>query len=151
MEVCTIYTVKGKHEGHIWQFKYDFNGNLKAFEILEGLLSANQMKWLFASSNFAANESIMKTVWMHNLKTNFEITIGTPDLSFDVFYNAYNHKVKKLLSEKAWERLSKKDRMNALQGIKPYDNYLARKGIAKAHPSTYINQRYWEDNHASIH
>ena len=147
----TIYTVKSKQDGYIWQFKYDLNGNLKAFEILEGILSGKQMKWLFASANFAANESIMKTVWMLNLKSNFEITVGVPDLSFEVFWNTYNHKVKKLLSEKAWERLSKKDRIDALQGIKPYDGYLSRKGVAKAHPATYLNQRYWEDNHASIH
>ena len=147
----TIYTVKSIQDGYIWQFKYTLNGDLKSFEILEGTLSANQMKWLFSSSNFAANESIMKTVWMQNLKKNFEITIGAPDLSFEAFWKAYNHKVKKIISEKAWERLSKKDRIEAIKGIKPYDNYLARKGIAKAHPSTYINQRYWEDNHASIH
>lgn len=147
----TIYTVKSIQDGYIWQFKYTLNGDLKSFEILEGTLSANQMKWLFSSSNFAANESIMKTVWMQNLKKNFEITIGAPDLSFEAFWSLYNHKVKRVVSEKAWERINQKDRMEAIKGIKPYDNYLARKGIGKAHASTYINQRYWEDNHASIH
>lgn len=151
MSQTTTYTVKSQNDTHIWEFKYDLNGHLRSFKILEGELSAKQMKWLFAQANFPANESIMKTVWMKNLKENFEILVGEPDLSFYAFWNSYNHKVKKVVSEKAWNRLSKKDRMDALKAIKPYDNYLARKGIAKAHPATYINQRYWEDNHASIH
>lgn len=147
----TTYTVKSQNDTHIWEFQYDLNGHLRAFKILEGELSAKQMKWLFAQANFPANESIMKTIWMKNLKENFEIIVGAPDLSFDAFWNAYNHKIKKVVSEKAWNRLSKKDRMEAIKGVKPYDNFLKRKGIAKAHASTYINQRYWEDNHASIH
>jgi hypothetical protein len=147
----TTYTVKSKQDGFIWSFKYTLNGDLRVFIIDEGTLSAKQMKWLFGSGNFPANESIMRSVWMKQLKANFEITIGEPDLSFEAFWTAYNHKIKKVVSEKAWERLGKKDRMAALAGIKPYDGYLSRKGIAKAHPATYLNQRYWEDNHASIH
>lgn len=147
----TTYTVKSKQDGFIWTFKYTLNGDLKSFEIEEGTLSPKQMKWLFAGANFPATEGIMKTVWIQKLKGHFEIIIGAPDLSFESFWSAYNHKVKKVASEKAWERLGKKDRMAALAGIKPYDGYLGRKGIAKAHPATYLNQRYWEDNHASIH
>lgn len=146
----TTYTVKSKMDGYVWQFKYHLNGNLKAFEILEGELSEKQMKWLF-SPHFPAIETIMKDTWIPELKKNFEITIGAPDLSFDAFYNSYNHKIKKVASETAWKRLSVKDRMAALQGIKAYDGMLSRKHVAKAHPSTYLNQRYWEDDHNSIH
>lgn len=147
----TTYTVKSQNDTHIWEFQYDLNGHLRSFKILEGELSAKQMKWLFAQANFPANQSIMKTVWMKNLKANFEIIVGEPDLSFDAFWNAYNHKVKKVVSERAWNRLSKKDRMDALKAIKSYEGYLHRKGIAKAHPATYLNQRYWEDSFASVH
>tara|TARA_R100001369_G_scaffold91021_3_gene131108 strand:+ start:2297 stop:2746 length:450 start_codon:yes stop_codon:yes gene_type:complete len=147
----TTYTVKSIQDGFIWTFKYDLNGNLTAFIIDEGILSGKQMKWLFSSGKFPALETIMKNVWMVNLKKNFEITIGEPDLSFEAFWKLYNHKVKKVASEKAWKRLSKKDKMEAIKGIKSYNGMLSRKHQHKAHASTYINQRYWEDDHNSVH
>lgn len=147
----TIYTVKSKYDTHIWEFQYDLNGHLRTFKILEGELSVKQMKWLFGGQNFPANEVMMKTIWMKKLRSNFEVVVGEPDLSFEAFWNAYNHKVKKVVSERAWNRLSKKDRLDALKAIKSYEGYLHRKGIAKAHPATYLNQRYWEDSFASVH
>lgn len=147
----TTYTVKSQNDTHIWEFKYDFNGHLRVFKILEGELSDKQLKWLFGGTNFPGNEDIMKTVWMKKLRSNFEVVVGEPDLSFESFWNAYNHKVKKVVSERAWNRLSKKDRMDALKAIKSYESYLHRKGVAKAHPATYLNQRYWEDSFGSVH
>lgn len=147
----TTYTVKGKNSDVFWEFKYDLNGDLKQFKLLEGTLSTKQAKWLFGSDNFPFIESVMRSVWMPELKQNFEIIKGSPDLSFDSFWKLYNQKVKKVMAEKAWKRLSKTDRLEAIKGIKAYDGYLKRKGIAKAHPSTYLNQRYWEDNYRSIH
>ncbi|PKP26614.1 MAG: hypothetical protein CVU03_03500 [Bacteroidetes bacterium HGW-Bacteroidetes-2] len=146
-----IYTIKAKNSDALLEFKYDLNGNLTQFKILEGVLSAQQMRWLFSNGNFPAIEPFMHSHWIAKLKPHFEITIGEPDLSFESFWNAYNHKVKKVMAENAWKRLSTRDKMNALAGIKSYDNYLKRKGVAKAHPSTYLNQRYWEDNYGSIH
>lgn len=147
----TTYTVRALNSDTVWTFTYDLDGNLRSFQIMEGELSAKQMKWLFSSGNFPANESIMKNVWMLELKKNFEIIVGAPDLSFDNFWHSYNYKVKKIASERVWKRLSKKDRLEAIKAIEAYDKYLARKHIAKANPSTYLNQRYWEDNFNSIH
>ena len=146
MTQFTTYTIKSKQNGFIWQFKYLLNGDLKSFEIVEGKLSATQMKWLFAGANFPTIESIMKTVWMKELKQNFEITIGDPDLSFDAFMEAYGYKVKRVMAERAWKKLNKADHIKAFLGLKGYNNHLKRNnGIAKAHPSTYLNQRYFED------
>ena len=47
MEMLTTYRVKGKTIGLEFLFKYDLNGNLKAFEIAEGELEENQINWLF--------------------------------------------------------------------------------------------------------
>lgn len=151
MEQYTTYTVKSVKDGFIWQFKYDLKGAFYSFKIEEGRLSAKQMKWLFGGENFPATENHMKVMWMKKMSKNFEVTIGKPDLSFNAFWKNYKHPVKKVASEKAWNRLSKKDRIDALAGIKAYFGMLSRKHIAKAHPSTYLNQRYWEDDHNSIH
>lgn len=147
----TTYTVKAKNTGSLWEFKYDLNGNLSQFKILEGELSAVQRQWLFCAGNFPDIEAVMTANWIPKMRANFEVTKGEPDLSFDAFWSAYNHKVKKVKAESAWKALANRDKMGALAGIKSYDNYLRRKGVAKAYPSTYLNQRYWEDNYGSIH
>lgn len=148
-ELFTTYTVTGKNTNIVWQFKYRLNGLLYEFKLMEGELDQKQINWLFVKGKFPYQEAQIKG-WINSIK-NFKIEVGAPDLSFDTFYDHYNHKIKKPMSEKAWSRLSKKDQMAAIEYIPTYDKYLARKHVAKAAPSTYLNQRYWEDNHASIH
>lgn len=148
METLTTYTVTGKNTNVVWFFKYDLNGLLREFKMAEGTLDEKQINWLFHKDRFPYQESTIKG-W--KAITNLHVEVGEPNLSFETFWSLYNHKVKRVVSEKAWERINQKDRMEAIKGIKPYDHYLARKGVGKAHAATYINQRYWEDNHASIH
>ncbi|CDF80597.1 hypothetical protein BN863_28850 [Formosa agariphila KMM 3901] len=152
-EIYTTYTVQGLVKGFLWEFKYDLNGRLRSFKIIDGDLTGNQMKWLFNNSNFPASETLMKTIWINNkeLKTLMKVTIGEPDLTFDTFWDAYGHKLKKIDTQKFWSKMSKKDKIDAIAYIKTYDNYLARKGVAKTNPHRYLSKRYWEDNHASIH
>ncbi len=66
-EAITTYRAKGKEIGLVFLFKYDLQGNLKQFEIAEGELNEQQIKWLF-SSHFPSSEIIMKTVWMKDKK-----------------------------------------------------------------------------------
>ncbi len=144
---CTVYTVKGKKAPVYFVFKYDLNGDLRSFENHTEKILHKQIAWLFG--NFPVYESNIRE-WITLYVEIFEITIGEPDLSFETFWKAYRNPVKKIMSQRAWNRLSKLDRRNAIAYIKIYDNYLVRKNIAKAHPSTYLNQRYWEDNHGAI-
>jgi len=147
-EICTTYNIKSKQDGFVWQFKYTLNGDLKAFKILSGQLTGNQMKWLFSGGNFAANESIMKSVWMQKLKKNFEITVGDPDLSFEAFWNTYGKKHgKRKMAENSWNKMSKAKRIKAMLGIKRYVNHLRLEGTAQAHASTYLNQEYYENEY----
>ena len=80
MEQLTTYRAKGKEIGLVFLFKYDLNGNLKLFEISEGELNNEQMKWLF-SPNFPANENIIKTIWSKDKKYTkvFDIEKSPPD------------------------------------------------------------------------
>lgn len=145
---CRTYLLIGKTLGITMEFKYDLNGHLTNFKILEGELNESQEAWLF-SHRFPYQEKkmdIMKTV------DYFEVTESDPDLSFDAFWTAYGYKLgKKVQAQNAWNRLSKGERIAALAGIKPYDNYLKRHngGIAKAYPASYLNQRYWENDYKS--
>ena len=148
MEQFTTYRAKGKEIGLVFLFKYDLKGNLKLFEIAEGELNANQMKWLFASANFPADESIMRSIWMKDKKylKVFEIEKSVANLSFEALWNLYDNKVKKFESEKSFKKLKEADIIKCFLAVPGYNKYLQRKGVAKAHLSTFINQRYFEDD-----
>lgn len=147
MEQLTTYTVKSKEKGLIFLFKYCLNGHLKAFEILEGELNAKQIKWLFAGANFPANESIMRSIWQKQkaYTNNFDIIKATPKLDFENLWNLYGNKVSKFDADKAYNKLKEADKIKCFLALKGYDKYLAKTGVAKAHLSTFINKRYFED------
>jgi hypothetical protein len=148
MEQLTTYRAKGKEIGLVFLFKYDLNGNLKLFEVSEGTLTPAQMKWLFAGANFPANESIIKNIWMKEkaYKDKFEIEVSPAKLDFEALWNLYDNKVKKFESEKSFKKLKEADIIKCFLSVPGYNKYLQRKGVAKAHLSTFINQRYFEDD-----
>ncbi len=145
-QALTTYTMTAKNYPSVMQFKYDLNGLLKTFKVLEGELNEEQRAFLF-SRRFPYNESKIQK-WQK--LDNVELVIGSPDLSFEVFYDQYKYKVGKLKAQRAWDKLSKADRISCLKSLKAYDDYLFRKKIAKAYPATYINQRKFEDEFSSI-
>ena len=147
MEQLTTYRAKGKDIGLVFLFKYDLIGNLKVFKIEEGELNAKQMQWLF-SPNFPANESIIKSVWMKEkgYRDKFEVEVSPANLSFDAFWNLYDYKVKRHEAEKTFAKLKEADIIKCFVSVQGYNNYLQRKRVAKAHLSTFINQRYFEDD-----
>lgn len=140
----TTYTVQGKNSPIVWQFKYRLNGLLFSFEMLEGELDQKQVKWLFILGNFPYKEAQIKG-WIKSIK-NFKIEIGKPDLSFETFWNLYDEKQKKKVTEPLWYKLSKSDQIKAITYIRRYNNILRTKNQAKALPDTYLRQKRWLDD-----
>ena len=68
---------------------------------------------------------------------------GTP--TFPEFWNAYGLKRDRMSAEKAFLRLSGKDRLAAFNGIAAYRADCERRGIAMMYAQGYINHRRWED------
>ena len=89
----TIYTVKGRKVKVLWEFHYDIEGYLVEFKILEGRLNDMQLKWLIDPLKFPYRESMIET-WK-SIK-EFIIIVGKPKLTFELFWSAYNYKVKKV-------------------------------------------------------
>ncbi|WP_269222031.1 hypothetical protein [Flavobacterium sp. IMCC34518] len=147
MEQLTTYRAKGKEIGLVFLFKYDLNGNLKLFEISEGELNEEQIKWLF--SHFPATESIMKTIWMRDKKYKkvFEVEKSPADLCFEALWKLYDHKIAKFHAEKAFEKLKEESVIKCFLSIPIYKKYLAHSKIAQAHLATYINGRYYENEY----
>jgi hypothetical protein len=144
MEQLTTYTIKSKNSSNIWIFKYHLNGVLESFKALDGILTQRQVEWLFIKGKFPHQEQHIKD-WQKNLKANFEITVGEPDLSFEALWRLYDHKIKRFESEKAFNKMKPADVIRCFQMVKYYDNYVAKTKVGKAHLSTFINKRYFED------
>ena len=151
MELLTTYRAKGKTIGLEFLFKYDLNGNLKVFEIVDGELNGEQMQWL-CSSNFPATEEIIKTNWikLDKYKKVFEITTSPAVITFEALWNLYDYKVKRFDAEKSFSKLKEHEVIKCFTSIPGYNKYLQRKQIAKAHLSTFINRRYFEDDYNKV-
>lgn len=145
----TTYTVNSKNSDNVWTFKYDLNGHLLQFNRLEGVLSNNQVNWFFFKGKFPYYEEQIKE-WIKNLKQNFEITIGTPDLSFEALWNLYNYKIKRVEAEKCFNKLKPADIIKLFIEVPKYNKYLTKKNHDKAHLSTFINKRMFEDDFSRV-
>lgn len=144
-EQLTTYTIRSKNTTNVWVFKYDLNGFLNEFKNMEGVLSEKQLAWFFIKGNFPYLESTIKD-WNKLLKENFEIEKNLPVLNFEAIWNLYNYKVKKVFAEKQWDKLNDADRVKCFLHIPKYLKRIAKSKESQAHLSTYINQRYFDDD-----
>ena len=137
----TTYTLTGTtFEGTI-VFKFDLNGDLALFAIDGASLSEAQKKWLYR--RVPLEERYMQA--FYNSK-KFKIVKGDIDLSFESFYNTYGNKVHKVEAEGLWNKMGTAHKLKALAGIRGYNKYLSRTGLAKANPARYLRKRYYEDD-----
>lgn len=142
MELVTTYTVKLQFGG-VWQFKYNLNGVLIFFNVMEGNLSDKQEKFLYLDGKFPWKETHIKQ-WS-KLYKHATVEVGEPDLSFENFWKRYDLKVKKELSEKAWKKLNDADKIKCFLRLKQYNLSLVKSNQAKAHLVTWINQKRYND------
>ncbi|WP_329804386.1 hypothetical protein [Flavobacterium facile] len=148
MEQLTTYRAKGKEIGLVFLFKYDLNGNLKLFEISEGELNTEQMKWLF-SPNFPANESIMITIWSKDKKYTkvFEIEKSPANLSFDALWQLYGYKESRKDAEKFFNKLSEADKIKCFIQVPKYKKKITLSGVAQALLATWLNKQRYNDEY----
>lgn len=151
MEQHTTYRAKGKTIGLIFLFKYDLNGNLKAFQIEQGQLNGEQMKWLFSHSNFPADESIIRSLWMKDEKYTkvFIVEVSPADLSFEALWNLYNKKESRKDAEKIFAKLKESDIIKCFLQVPIYKKKIAQSGVAQALLSTWLNKERFNDEYSS--
>lgn len=85
---------------------------------------------------------------------NFSQAFGTSKLmiveegytvTFDMFWNRYDHKVNRIRAEKEWNKLSEADQVNAFARYPLYDRHLKLNAWkTKAGPDRYLKDRFWE-------
>ena len=76
-----------------------------------------------------------------------KVTLIEEDLSFDVFWNAYDYKIgKKPRAESLWNSLTDPEKTSCLIGVKKYNYWFSTKtGMNKLYPETFLSQRRWEN------
>lgn len=155
MILTRTYTIKSKLNGYVWLFKYTLNGDFVSFEILEGTLKPNQVKWLFGGKDesekftdghFPIVESTIK-VWQQKLKDNFEITIGEPDLTFENLLKVYPHNPlsKKKIAAERFEKLTKAERIKLFLKIPEFIKLKTQENTKFPYLEVFINQRWWDN------
>lgn len=143
MEQLTTYYLKAKHRASIWVFKYGLNGIIKEVQFLEMGLTQKQCEWLFADNRFPYLQSMIDQ-WKLDT-ANFEITKELPVLTFEALWELYGKKVKRVESEKCFKKLKPADVVKCFIHIPKYKKRLAHTKEGQANLTTYINQRYFED------
>lgn len=120
-------------------FSYDNEGVLVYFEN-KAYLTDVQLRYLSENFPFSVND-------LGKIKGQKGVITEITDLSFDKFWNAYNKKLgNKAKAEKLWNQLSESERIEVLEALPRYDYYLqTHPGIEKAYPTTFLNQRRWEN------
>jgi hypothetical protein len=168
MEPLTTYRAKGKEIGLVFLFKYDLMGNLRLFEVCEGVLNPEQRHWLLTGylpdnakfenakellaqlePRFPHEENIMKTVWMKLKKylKVFEVEISPADLSFEALWNLYGYKESRKEAEKFFNRLTEEEKIKCFIQVPKYKKKLAKSPIAQALLATWINKQRFNDEY----
>lgn len=128
-------------------FELDQAGVVRQFTN-EAELTPDQIQWL--STNFPMTIEKINEMWRQGMITPKLIEA---DLSFDNFMDSYNYRVGKKEAERFWDKLSKADKLIALDNIDPYDYFVKIKGIDKMYPASYLNpknRKFDEDYRALI-
>lgn len=68
---------------------------------------------------------------------------------FQTFWDAYALKRDRIAAERAWKKLTSKDRKAAIDGIDRYKKDCEKRGISRMYAQGYINHRRWEDEEDS--
>jgi len=135
------YVVTSKFFEGEMVYGYNSEGILVFFEN-KAELQTEHLNWLF--KNFPVVDNQLPKTFPKS-----KITEAT-DLTFEAFWEAYAYKVgDKRAAAKAWRQLGESERLAIFEHLPKYNYHLKTTGVGKAYPSTFLNQRRWENQYKS--
>jgi hypothetical protein len=142
-QLTTTYTVKMQN-GDVWQFKYNLNGILVYFNVLEGDLSKKQEDFLYVEGKFPYKVEHIKK-WKSTYKTII-IEVGEPNLTFETFWKMYpyNGLSKKKIAKERWDKLTDSEKIKLLLKIPEFKKLKTQQNTAYPYAEVFINQRWWD-------
>ena len=144
---CTRERIKenGKYVGCVYNF-FDSKDDAPR----SGFLNVENLNDNINSNNSSLNNINPTTNTIKetkNIKSVSDETLNAQEgVTFDEFYKVYPLKKSKQQAERSWNRLSAKDKKAAYDKLPEYLSDCARCRRNIKHPSTYLNQRTWEDD-----
>lgn len=142
MEQLTTYKVTFKETADEWLFQYR-----KTDDIIYSFFNLKGSRILKLLDNNQFPGTVARMEEWTKFKKAVTIELVLDDYSFEAFWKAYNLKLKKELSQKAFEKLSLVDVIKCFNTLKKYDEFLVKTGQAKAHLVTWLNQKRYNDEY----
>lgn len=123
-------------------FQYDITEILRVVEF-EGDWTADKIAKVLANATTTTAE-MLKRLQVQDLKKGW-IYAELSDISFANFYQQYPRKVgPKETTEKAWNKLGKVDKMEAILFLPELIKLKESDGTAFPYPPSYLNKKYWK-------
>ncbi len=132
----------GRKSGLRLVFKYNSNGVLNSVEF-DGVWTDDLVERIKTKIPPNVNYCIQQ---INEQKPNSQwIFKELLDLNFDLFYKLYPNKLgKKKEAEKAWEKMTDAERMDAYFYLDEYLPQKRKEGTNIPYASSYLNGKYWE-------
>ncbi len=99
-----------------------------------------------STGNINANKAyffVYEEAFLESTKNNKTLLKVEREITFQMFYDRYEHKVGKHEAEKAWNKLTKRDRHDAYNWIPAYNSWLKLNPVARQYPASYLNAKRW--------
>jgi len=119
-------------------FAFDNEGLIERFEN-HATLDMKQWHWLHDNFPFTFDGLERMKGKTGQIEEDIEIT-------FDLFWDKYDHKHGKVKAREKWNKLDDNARYRAIQFIPRYTQQCNADRIAKLYPQGYLSQRRWEDS-----
>lgn len=137
------YVIKSTKNRARMVFRYNQNGKLIGYDLL-GEYNQKQELFLFEQISHLYEEEKLK-VYCEETKLPLQLIQG--DLTFDSFWNIYDHKVgKKPRCKKLWEDLPDSEKALAIAYIARYKDKIKAMGQGNPmYPETYLFNQTWHN------
>ena len=123
-------------------FEFNDAGILQKFDTSAAQLSEQQQLWILRTMP----NSLPDVKKMLGDSTTAKFTELKQDVTFEMFWNRYNEKVRssKKKAERIWNRLTKTNQVKAFRGIIAYERNIPG-GVLKKYAETYLGAEIWNN------
>lgn len=144
MEQFRTFSIKSRKGLGTWFFRFNLDGSLYSYTILQGTLNKEQAVWLFKGGRFPIHIQDME-YFKQSFSRHFLIEETVPKMDFKYFWETYGKKALKKQAFDFWKKMTEVDRILAITGIKKYREYCEKKKQDLQDPIRYLRNRRYED------
>lgn len=125
--------------------RYDTAGHLVSQELRDypDVMNDQQLMWIW---EIVPRRSEMISQW--NAITGYKATKLESDLSFEAFWDLYDHKLgNKKRTREHWNKLDEATKALAMQKVKEYNFYMAHQTYDKVFAERWLAQKRYENEY----